>query len=378
MCNDCFNKDYFKWEIDLETGFRKLSYQTDFVKEIDQFKNWSGEFRVCAKCRKSLPKNTYFFMGGGENNYHYYCKECEGSKYSWGRKVQKEFNNNGLHYCNMCDRVLPLNVIYFNPSSGRCNKTGFCSGCRECNASKNNNDNFDLHNINNHKEFFNIKEGYKVCTSCLIEYPDTGFYFFNKSDRENGMVTCKKCKGKDFGIFQMNLVLKDELPDGFKYCNGCKKLITEEQYNKEYMCEDCAREKRHIWNQTPQAKIRLGKSRHKRISQKKQTVNDLTKEEWVDTLIYFNYKCAYCGMSEEEHREKFNEFLHQDHIIPLSNSGGYTKNNIIPACRSCNTSKNAKTLEEFIIYKGIHKEIYDNIINFININTNDNNIQEVI
>lgn len=376
MCNDCFNKDYYKWEIDLETGFRKLSYQTDFVKEFSKFDSWDGEFRVCAKCKRSLPKTTYFFAQGEKNGFHYYCKECEGTNFQWGRNAQKEFNRNGFHYCTKCDRVLPLNIIYFYPTVGRCNKTGFHSNCRECISKIN--DNFLIHTFSDYKDFLNIKEGYKVCTSCLIEYPNTGFYFFNKNDRENGMTICKKCKGNYFGIFQMNVVLKNELPDGFKYCNGCKKLITEEQYNKEYMCEDCAREKRKIYNQTPQAKIRLGKSRHKRLFQKKQLLSDLTEDEWIDTLLYFNNSCAYCGISEEEHKLKYNERLQQDHIIPVSKNGEYTKNNIIPACKSCNPSKNAKTLEEYVIYKGLSKEVYDKIINFVKINSKDNNLEEVI
>lgn len=65
---------------------------------------------------------------------------------------------------------------------------------------------------------------------------------------------------------------------------------------------------------------------------------DLTYEQWVNTLFYFGQKCAYCGKDGE---------MHQEHIIPVSKSGEYTKDNIIPACPKCNLSKNNKDLEEW-------------------------------
>ena len=65
----------------------------------------------------------------------------------------------------------------------------------------------------------------------------------------------------------------------------------------------------------------------------------LTLEQWQQIKVDFNNKCAYCGMTEEEHRKRFNEQIHQEHFIPLFKSGEYTHNNIIPACRSCNSSK---------------------------------------
>jgi 5-methylcytosine-specific restriction endonuclease McrA len=48
-------------------------------------------------------------------------------------------------------------------------------------------------------------------------------------------------------------------------------------------------------------------------------------------LDYFNYECCYCGSTIN---------LEQEHFIPLSLNGGYTKDNIMVACRSCNSSKN--------------------------------------
>ena len=69
-------------------------------------------------------------------------------------------------------------------------------------------------------------------------------------------------------------------------------------------------------------------------------INALTNEEWQDILKKFEYKCAYCGI-------EFNDRVipTKDHIIPLSIGGYNIKENIIPACRSCNAKKHNKILD---------------------------------
>ena len=70
-----------------------------------------------------------------------------------------------------------------------------------------------------------------------------------------------------------------------------------------------------------------------------QLPHTLTADEWEESLEYFNNECAYCGDSECN--------LEQEHIIPVSKGGGYTADNIIPACRACNASKKDRDLEEW-------------------------------
>ena len=51
--------------------------------------------------------------------------------------------------------------------------------------------------------------------------------------------------------------------------------------------------------------------------------------EWGKTLEFFGQKCAYC----------LGKFEVMDHFIPVTSGGRFVIGNILPACKSCNSSK---------------------------------------
>lgn len=76
-----------------------------------------------------------------------------------------------------------------------------------------------------------------------------------------------------------------------------------------------------------------------RRSRRKSLPSTLTQEEWMDILEKHDHRCVYCNRQMQR--------LTKDHVIPASRGGGYTADNIVPACGSCNSRKNTKTPEEF-------------------------------
>jgi 5-methylcytosine-specific restriction endonuclease McrA len=83
----------------------------------------------------------------------------------------------------------------------------------------------------------------------------------------------------------------------------------------------------------------------------------LTIEQWHETMGYFDGKCCYCGKAHT---------MTQDHFIPLSLDGGYTVDNILPCCLSCNSSKTNKTFEEWYpTYKYYSEKRKKKIVAFI-------------
>lgn len=53
----------------------------------------------------------------------------------------------------------------------------------------------------------------------------------------------------------------------------------------------------------------------------------------------YNYTCIYCGATED---------LTLDHIVALANDGAHCEDNLIVACRSCNSSKWTRPLLEWL------------------------------
>lgn len=58
--------------------------------------------------------------------------------------------------------------------------------------------------------------------------------------------------------------------------------------------------------------------------------HDLTDAQWERLQTLWG-GCAYCGAADPKPQ--------RDCVLPISRGGRYTVGNVVPACRSCNTSK---------------------------------------
>ena len=77
----------------------------------------------------------------------------------------------------------------------------------------------------------------------------------------------------------------------------------------------------------------------RRIREKYQG-NGITKEQWLEMMKYFDWKCAYSGEyigGNGEHRTI-------DHIIPLASGGEHEIWNLVPMYDSYNFSKYYKDM----------------------------------
>jgi 5-methylcytosine-specific restriction endonuclease McrA len=84
---------------------------------------------------------------------------------------------------------------------------------------------------------------------------------------------------------------------------------------------------------------------HRRFRYEATHNSDFTFDQWLEILVEFGHKCVYCGHSDVK--------LTMDHVIPISKGGLHTKDNIVPACRSCNSKKGAKdpSLFKFVVQR---------------------------
>jgi len=256
------------------------------------------EFKKCSKCERLLLATTKYF---NKDKLRYdglfpYCKECRGHHYKTIPIVA-----DGNKTCAKCNRELPARIEYFHKDKNA--STGFYCYCRECRG----------------YQFLKIvPQGYKYCICCEKVFLATENHFFKRTDNLNGFTsTCKECHGR---ISKTN------------YFNSiAERKAKNKQYRRTQHGRDIARQ---IFQ------------RYK--TKKKDLVADLTKEQWEQCLIYFDYKDAYTGLPMN--------IISQDHVIPLSKNGIYSVNNIIPCEKSINSSKGNRPFETWYRKQSFYSE----------------------
>ena len=77
--------------------------------------------------------------------------------------------------------------------------------------------------------------------------------------------------------------------------------------------------------------------------------NDLTPVEWVAILEAWA-GCAYCGATDRS--------LQHDCVLPISRGGRYTLSNVVPACGSCNASKNNDEVTSWLRRKKLDESAF--------------------
>lgn len=155
----------------------------------------------------------------------------------------------------------------------------------------------------------------KICLKCGAELPATTEHFYSHKSYRDGLTTsCKRCAG--------------EYAKQYYASNKSKILNVATQYYKE-------NRKERLQYQRMYMNGYVGSGRQSVIRQRRKAKNrllpyTLTFEQWEEIKSKFNNRCAYCGSEKK---------LEQDHFVAISRGGGYTPQNIVPACKSCNSRK---------------------------------------
>ena len=165
----------------------------------------------------------------------------------------------------------------------------------------------------------------KVCNKCGVEKPFTKEYFYTENRNVSGLSgMCKECRAKTKKEWKEN--------------------------NKERFT---LYHKKHYDNNREKCGMNIRKYK----ARKRSLVHTLTYEQWEETLKHFDDSCAYCGEIGR---------MDQEHFVPVSRNGEYTKNNIIPACSRCNNSKSNKNFEEWYLMQDFYDEDRKNkILDFL-------------
>ena len=101
---------------------------------------------------------------------------------------------------------------------------------------------------------------------------------------------------------------------------------------------DRDKEKAREWGRSERGNRLRRTTTNRYRARKKSLKNDFTEKQWKECMKHFDYTCAYCGSPGK---------LEQEHFVPITKSGHFTKNNIVPSCRSCNGSKSNSDFEDW-------------------------------
>ena len=91
----------------------------------------------------------------------------------------------------------------------------------------------------------------------------------------------------------------------------------------------------------------------------------ITPKNRTIAFMKTDFRCSYCG-------NKFKDDLWDaclDHIIPESRGGSNKHDNLVPACRSCNSSKSTKTLDEYRLVCWSRSEFPDANLTLVQLQT---------
>lgn len=184
----------------------------------------------------------------------------------------------------------------------------------------------------------------KTCSKCK-EYKALDNFANNKRTHDGKQNYCKECAKQYKNKWVENNgdeYLEREKLKARERRKDPAYLRSQREYKKQYHVLNRDKIRKHTIRYYHLTKEWRGwkfrEAFHKRKAMKEALKVTLTNEEWEQALFFFNHKCAYCGSKKK---------LTQEHIIPVVKEGDYTKENIIPACGTCNSSKRDKDLEEW-------------------------------
>ena len=181
---------------------------------------------------------------------------------------------------------------------------------------------------------------YKLCNICDQWLPCNEEYFHrNKSNKSDGLYPCcKKCN-----IKKTKQWAKDNKEQHNEYN---RKAFKENRWNivtirREGSIKRRENGKHQEWVKNNPEKIKQYLLNHRN--------HDISDQEWIACKEYFDNSCAYCGLPIEENYRIYDGKsqkidFHKEHV---DDNGANDLSNCVPACKSCNSSKWAFTLEEW-------------------------------
>jgi 5-methylcytosine-specific restriction endonuclease McrA len=224
--------------------------------------------------------------------------------------------------CSKCGAEKPAIIEYFY--ANKASSDGLQSQCKECRRETHAKRAFDFVSGARERGGGTV---YKTCSMCGIEKLATTEFFPINNEASDGLFYwCKECF-RDYNA-------KRRLDPVYKEME--RNYQAERRLDPEY--RERERDISKAYYKTERGKISKSASKQRYRAKKYSLPRFLTMDSWEKCLQYWQHKCAYCGSSDA---------LEADHFIPLTSKKepcpGTVIENIVPACKTCNSSKGNKS-----------------------------------
>jgi len=170
----------------------------------------------------------------------------------------------------------------------------------------------------------------KICTKCGIEQ-SLECYHKDSSHKDGLCSVCIVCRN----LYYL------EHQEYKKQCSKQYRIDNKDhinQYIKQYGIDNHERIAQYKKEYRANNPDKNNAIKQRRRALQNELPSTLTLKQWGTCKAYFKNRCAYCGKSMP---------LTREHVIALACGGGYTVDNIIPACKPCNSSKIDRALLEW-------------------------------
>jgi hypothetical protein len=178
----------------------------------------------------------------------------------------------------------------------------------------------------------------KRCTKCGGEFPATLEHFHKKRGGKFGLnAACKTCK------CEVGARWRDEHPERAHESVRRWNKNNPEQKRK----TDARWQKKH--------RVQVNANGHRRRARKRNLPATFTDTQAIAAMVYWQYRCVYCGVQLNQLSFFENPKTHLDHYVALSDprpdNPGTAVENMLPTCGKCNDSKHNADPVEWITRK---------------------------
>jgi 5-methylcytosine-specific restriction endonuclease McrA len=173
----------------------------------------------------------------------------------------------------------------------------------------------------------------RTCSKCGVRKPETEEFFRRRGTKDRGGLRpdCRDCSAdRDRDYYLRNRDRERRNRADYRARTREQAKLRDAAYARTPEGKEARARAVSKWARTERGLARNRDASHRRRVAFRGGISDLTDHDWAESLAAFGGCCAYCGAAG---------FMTVDHVVPISAGGHHTRLNVVPACKSCNSSK---------------------------------------